>query len=114
LPLADLRGERYTRLHHDTYVASHSHSRHSPRAGGHSDEPTPAGDAFDHDQWSTDIARREELDGLRWRLVVIESDGIYADPLRTLQRVRDALAECGVRVPRVFKAEWTRHFVAYR
>jgi very-short-patch-repair endonuclease len=70
--------------------------------------------AFDHDQWSTDIARPEELDRLRWRLVVIESDGIYADPLRTLQRVRDALAECGVRVPRVFKAEWTRHFVAYR
>jgi very-short-patch-repair endonuclease len=70
--------------------------------------------AFDHEQWSNDIARREELDGLRWRLVVIESDGIYSDPLRTLQRVRDALAERGVRVPRVFRAEWTRHFVAYR
>jgi very-short-patch-repair endonuclease len=70
--------------------------------------------AFDHEQWSNDIARREELDTLRWRLVVIESDGIYADPLRTLERVRDALAERGVRVPNVFKAEWTRHFVAYQ
>ena len=70
--------------------------------------------AFDHEQWSGDIARREELDGLAWRLIVVESDGIYADPLRTLQRVRDALAERGVRVPKVFKAEWTRHFVAYR
>jgi very-short-patch-repair endonuclease len=70
--------------------------------------------AFDHEQWSEDIARREQLDGLRWRLIVIESDGIYADPLRTLERVRDALGERGVRVPRVFKAEWTRHFVAYR
>ena len=70
--------------------------------------------AFDHEQRSTDIARREELDGLNWRLIVIESDGIYTDPLRTLQRVRDALAERGVRVPRVFRAEWTRHFVAYR
>jgi very-short-patch-repair endonuclease len=70
--------------------------------------------AFDREQWSNDIARREELDGLRWRLVVIESDGIHVDPLRTLQRVRDALAERGVRVPRVSKAEWTRHFVAYR
>jgi hypothetical protein len=68
--------------------------------------------AFDHEQWSEDIARREELDGLRWRLVVIESDGIYADPLRTLQRVRDALAERGVRVRRTFKVEWTRHFIA--
>ena len=70
--------------------------------------------AFDHDQWSGDIARREELDGLGWRLIVVESDGIYAGPLRTLQRVRDSLAERGVRVPKVFKAEWTRHFVAYR
>ena len=70
--------------------------------------------AFDHEQWSSDIARREELDGLRWRLVVVESDGIYADPLRTLERVRDALSERGVRVPKVFKVEWTRHFVAYR
>jgi hypothetical protein len=70
--------------------------------------------ALDHEQWTEDIARREELDGLTWRLVVIESDGIYADPLRTLQRVRDALAERGVRVRRTFRAEWTRHFVAYR
>ena len=70
--------------------------------------------AFDLEQWRNDIARREELDSLRWRLVVIESDGIYADPLRTLERVRDALAERGVRVPRAFKVEWTRHFVAYR
>ena len=70
--------------------------------------------AFDHDQWSEDIARREELDRLRWRLIVIESDGIYANPLYTLQRVRDALVERGVRVPKGFKSEWTRHFIAYR
>ncbi len=69
--------------------------------------------AFDHEQWSEDIARREELDGLGWRLVVVESDGIYADPLRTLQRVRDALGERGVRVRHTFKAEWTRHFTVY-
>ena len=70
--------------------------------------------AFDHGQCWEDIARREELDGLSWRLVVTESDGIYANPLRTLERVRDALADRGVRVARVFNVEWTRHFVAYR
>ena len=70
--------------------------------------------AFDHEQWSGDIARREELDRTGWRLIVIESDGIYSDPLRTLQRVRSALVERGVRVPKVFKSEWTRHFMAYR
>ena len=70
--------------------------------------------AFDHEQWSGDIARREKLDRTGWRLIVIESDGIYSDPLRTLQRVRSALVERGVRVPKVFKSEWTRHFMAYR
>jgi very-short-patch-repair endonuclease len=70
--------------------------------------------AFDHAQWSEDIARREQLDGLRWRLIVIESDGIYLNPLHTLQRVRGALVDRGARVPRVFSSEWTRHFTAYR
>ena len=70
--------------------------------------------AFDHEQWSGDIARREELDRTGWRLIVIESDGIYSDPLRTLQRIRNALVDRGVRVPKVFNSEWTRHFIAYR
>jgi hypothetical protein len=37
--------------------------------------------------------RREELDQMRWRLEIVISEGVYGDPLRTLERVRDALLE---------------------
>ena len=39
--------------------------------------------AFDSEQWSGDLTRREELDELEWRIIVVESSGIYTDPLRT-------------------------------
>jgi hypothetical protein len=68
--------------------------------------------AFDHDQWSHDLERREALDQLGWRMIVVQSDGIYRDPLRTLGRIRDALDERGIkRLPKRFDVEWTRHFV---
>lgn len=67
--------------------------------------------ADDTEQWLTDIARREELDRRRWRVVVITADGIYVDPLRTLTRVRDALRECAATgVRRSFRTEWRVHF----
>jgi hypothetical protein len=67
--------------------------------------------AEDAGQWLTDIFRREELDQMRWRLVIVTSEGIYQDPLRTLERVRDALLECGVLgIRRTFKLEWRLHF----
>ena len=31
-------------------------------------------------QWLTDIFRREELDQIRWRLVIVTSEGIYREP----------------------------------
>jgi hypothetical protein len=68
--------------------------------------------AFDVEQWRDDITRREELDELGLRIIVVESNGIYVEPLRTLERIRSALRERGVRVPRTFRAEWTRHFPA--
>jgi hypothetical protein len=68
--------------------------------------------AYDAGQWSHDLERREWLDQDGWRLLVVISDGIYGDPLRTLQRVRSALEERGARVPKSFKQEWTRHFMA--
>lgn len=69
--------------------------------------------ATDAQQWLTDIFRREELDRLRWRLVVITAEGLYADPLQTLMRVRDALIERGAsNIRRSFKAEWRVHFPA--
>ena len=67
--------------------------------------------AEDARQWLTDIFRREELDRMRWRLVVVTSEGIFHDPLRTLERVRDALLACGaVGIRRTFKPEWRLHF----
>jgi hypothetical protein len=67
--------------------------------------------AEDTQQWLTDIFRREELDLMRWRLVIVTSEGIYREPLRTLERVRDALLECGaVGIRRSFKPEWRLHF----
>lgn len=74
-------------------------------------------DGFQHRldlrQWRTDIIRREELDRRGVRIIVVESDGIYRNPRETLERVRDALRDRGVRVPKVFRAEWTRHFAAF-
>lgn len=35
--------------------------------------------------------------------------GVYSEPQRTLERVRDALRERGVKVPSRFKNEWRRH-----
>ena len=67
--------------------------------------------ADDTQQWLTDIYRREELDQIRWRLVIVTSEGIYQEPLRTLERVRGALVASGaVGVRRTFKPEWRLHF----
>jgi hypothetical protein len=66
--------------------------------------------AYDAEQWSHDLERREWLDQDGWRILVVITDGIYGDPLPTLQRVRAALEERGARVPKSFKQEWTRHF----
>ena len=47
--------------------------------------------AYDAEQWSNDLERREWLDQEGWRILIVISDGIYGDPLRTLHRVRTAL-----------------------
>jgi hypothetical protein len=67
--------------------------------------------AYDAEQWSNDLERREGLDQEGWRILIVISEGIYGDPLRTLHRVRTALEERGARVPKSFKQEWTRHFM---
>jgi Protein of unknown function (DUF559) len=61
-------------------------------------------------QWERDIYRRGELDRMDYRLLIVTSSGIYNEPNRTLERVREALRERGVRVPSRFKNEWRRHF----
>jgi hypothetical protein len=67
--------------------------------------------ASDTKQWLTDIFRREELDKMHWRLIVVTAEGIYTDPLQTLVRVRDALIEQGApNIRRTFKPQWRVHF----
>jgi len=139
IPLSDLLGPDFTRLFHDTYVGSGQMitlllaGLPEPQvnvivriAGGKWRwrfdlcypeykliiEYDGCQHAYDAGQWSHDLERREWLDQDGWRLLVVISDGIYADPLRTLQRVRSALEERGARVPKSFKQEWTRHFMA--
>lgn len=69
--------------------------------------------AGDSRQWLTDMYRREELDQMRWRLVIVTSEGIYSEPLRTLERIRNALLARGaIGIRRTFKPEWQLHFPA--
>jgi hypothetical protein len=67
--------------------------------------------AFDTEQWTHDLERREWLDQDGWRILIVISEDIYGHPLRTLQRVRAALEERGACVPKSFKQEWMRHFM---
>lgn len=62
------------------------------------------------EQWERDIYPREELDQMDYRLLIVTSRGVYSEPQRTLERVRDALRERGVKVPSPFKNAWRRHF----
>ncbi|WP_370328241.1 hypothetical protein [Euzebya sp.] len=65
-------------------------------------------------QWQHDITRREVLDHRRVRLVVVRSDGIYADPGATLRRVEQALVDQGVVGVTVRDDTWRRYFPGYR
>ena len=67
--------------------------------------------ASDSNQWLTDIHRREQLDRMHWRIIVVTSEGIYREPAETLRRIRSALVDCGaVKVRKTFKDEWRLHF----
>ncbi|YAL84278.1 hypothetical protein ACMYYO_05575 [Dermacoccaceae bacterium W4C1] len=48
-------------------------------------------------QWSSDIMRREELDALGWNLILIQPEGLFVDPMRTIERVTAALRRSGWR-----------------
>jgi REase_MTES_1575 len=66
----------------------------------------------DTEQWLHDLKRREALDRMGWRVIVITRRDYYDAPEEVLRRVRDALLERGmVGVRRRFKPEWVRHIV---
>ena len=66
--------------------------------------------ADDDAQWKRDIQRREMLDRLGLRLLVVLKDGIYERPGETLDRVASTLRELGAPVRRSYKPEWERYF----
>ena len=66
--------------------------------------------ADSQEQWERDIYRREDLDRMDYRLLIVTSRGVYSEPERTLERVRAALRERDVRVPARSKNEWRQHF----
>lgn len=67
--------------------------------------------AEDPAQYDHDRDRREELDELGWRVIVVTSEGIYRDPERTLRRVQAALRARGASdLPAHFRRGWRSHF----
>ncbi|NHN55932.1 hypothetical protein G9U51_09110 [Calidifontibacter sp. DB0510] len=61
------------------------------------------------EQWQADLARREDLEGIGWRFVVVVAPDIYATPDRTIRRVSDAVAAAGGPAYPI-SPEWKRHF----
>jgi len=67
---------------------------------------------LDRNQWSSDLKRREWLESQGWRVVVINSDAFYGEPVETLMRIREAMVDRGQRrLPLRPPAVWVRQFV---
>jgi very-short-patch-repair endonuclease len=60
-------------------------------------------------QWQQDLHRREELESAGWRLIVVTSSDLYADPLGLLMRIADAIQLAGAPRPQL-RDGWHRHF----
>jgi very-short-patch-repair endonuclease len=68
--------------------------------------------AEDSNQWLHDLRRRESLDRMGWRVIVITKHDYYETPEDVLIRVRNALIERGmIGVRRRFRPEWVRHVI---
>lgn len=61
------------------------------------------------DQWLHDLERREELDGMRWRLVVVVGRHLFTQPEEVLQRIVAAGRSQGMSLPHP-TSEWRPHF----
>ncbi|MDN5804612.1 MAG: DUF559 domain-containing protein, partial [Microlunatus sp.] len=66
--------------------------------------------ADDPGQWESDIYRREQLERMGYRIVIVTATGIYREPGRTLDRVAEALKLAGSELPRRRKVEWQQYF----
>ena len=62
-------------------------------------------------QWQGDLRRREELDALGWRIIVVTADDLYHHPEDVLDRVREAMTDRGATgIRRRFRNDWRRYF----
>jgi hypothetical protein len=67
--------------------------------------------AEDTRQWQRDIARRETLDSMNIRLLIVTKEDFYKNPEQVLIRVRDALIERGAQgIRKNFRRGWKAHF----
>ena len=67
------------------------------------------------DQWYRDIARREILDSMNIRLLIVTADDFYNHPEQVLIKIRDALLERGAQgLRKSFRPEWRAHFAPKR
>lgn len=65
-------------------------------------------------QRDRDVERREQLDDIRWRIVVVTSKQFHRAPAATLARIRKALVERGARgLPPRLSDDWRPHFSVY-
>ncbi len=63
-------------------------------------------------QWTSDLRRREWLESRGWRIIVINSDAYYGEPLQTLHRIRTAMVDRGqAGLPMRQPAAWVRQFL---
>lgn len=69
--------------------------------------------ARDTAQWRRDLERREELDEDGYRILVVTAEGIYQDPVRTLERVRSTLEDRGMTDLPQLQDGWRDHFPAW-
>ncbi len=63
------------------------------------------------EQWHDDLARREELEDDRWKVLVFTARDVFAEPEQALERVRQNLIARGVQVPPL-RPTWAQHFAA--
>jgi hypothetical protein len=69
--------------------------------------------ADDTRQWHRDITRRETLDAMNIRLLIVTKDDFYQTPEQVLVRVRNALIDRGAKdIRRSFRSEWRAYFAA--
>jgi hypothetical protein len=67
--------------------------------------------ADDTRQWHRDIIRRETLDSMNIRLLIVTKEDFYQAPEQVLIRVRNGLVERGAKgIRKNFRPEWRAHF----